>query len=145
MAAAKRAYLPVEREQLAYLHSGGAIASGAVAFCVTDELRSASPASNEEELEFVALQHAARHAIVAGRPVIIAAVDLPDSAVDTCAGSPCVVPADVPADEVVSFHLSDNALTGSAETVLEPGEEIEGQQSVELSWFDITELSQILR
>ncbi|MGB3187303.1 MAG: hypothetical protein WBB15_15725 [Ornithinimicrobium sp.] len=145
MSAAQRAYLPVEREQLGYLHSNGAIAAGALAHFVTDALRSSSPSSDEEGLEFIALQQATRHAIAAGHPVIVAAVDLPYSAVDTSADVPFVVTAPVPASDVVSFHLSDTALDGLAGDRLEPDEELDDKEAVELSWFDITELPQILR
>lgn len=145
MVATKRAYLPVEREQLCYLHSEGAIAAGVLAHCVTDALRSSSPSSDEEELEFIALQQAARQAIAAGRPVIIAAVDLPCSAVDPSAEFAFVVTAPVPAGDVVSFHLSDTALDALSGANLEPGEELDEQKAVELSWFDVTELPQIVR
>ncbi len=145
MAGTKRAYLPLEREQLCYLYSDGAIAAGALAHCVTDALRSSSQSSDEEELEFIALQQAARQAITAGRPAILAAVDLPCSVVDPSAHVPFVVTAPVPAGDVVSFHLSDSALGGLSGARLEPGDELDEQEAVELSWFDITELPQILR
>lgn len=145
MSPATRAYLPLERGQLSDLHSGGTIKAGVVAFWVTDEARSLDQSSDEEELEFLALHQAARHAREQHFPVIIAAVDLPASAVAPGTPSPFVTAGEVPASVVVAFHLSDDAIDGSGVGDPEVLEEPEEQAALELSWFDITELSQILR
>lgn len=159
MSAATRAYLPLERAHTADLHAGGAVRAGAIAFCVTDAMRSSHPGSDEEELEFRALQQAARHAIAQGRPVIIAALDLTDSGLEPAGDLTSVTTVAVTTREVVSLHLSDEALAGSVTSdtqdpagssrsaAIEEVDRISGEElpAVELSWFDITELSHVLR
>ncbi|CAN5368608.1 hypothetical protein BH23ACT6_BH23ACT6_18720 [soil metagenome] len=153
MSPARRVYLSLERSDLHELHARGVVPPGLPVHCVTDSHLSRAntdasddaatddAATDNEKLEFIALQQAARYALGRAIPAIIAAADVPESALTTAPESSFVTSDAVPVAQIVSFHLSDEAL--GAIDVTHPAA-VDDKAALELSWFDVTELPLIL-
>ncbi|MGB5952890.1 MAG: hypothetical protein WBG57_10330, partial [Ornithinimicrobium sp.] len=69
-----------------------------------------NPTADEEELEFSSLQHAAGHALSKGRPAIVAAADVSEAVADHVGEAPFATTVEITTREIVSFHLSDDAV-----------------------------------
>lgn len=132
-----RVYVSLTPAQVRDLGSGSVDASSLPAFAVTPQLREALPAGPnaseaQEEWENRAMQDAAA---AGAAPVCVTALDVPAAAVDP---GPMSLPAQVTLtgrialDQVVSFHVGDAGVQP------QPDEEIE------LSWYDVTELDDVV-
>ena len=128
-----RAYLPLDADELRALDETGTLPERPrTAFAVTDKLRVAQPAEDDEGLEYLATQDAATDA--AARDLrVVAAVDVDSDLVtersDTDIVSAVRVTGAPPRRRIASFH------------VLEPAGERDVDADLELSWYDATELS----
>ncbi|MFC6707825.1 DUF6912 family protein [Flexivirga alba] len=128
-----RTYLPLTADELRTLDETGALPGGArQAFAVTDRLRVALPAEDDEGLEYLATQDAATDA--AARDLrVIAAVDVDDDDVserpEADAASAVRITGAPPRRRIASFH------------VLDPAGKRDVDVDLELSWYDATELS----
>lgn len=152
-----RVYLPVTRTDLATLARERVLPAPRSACAVTRALEQSQKGADEEELEYLALQHAAHEAVPtaadAGERVVVAAADVsPEevTGVDTPAAQlpagriacSVTVTEQVPLARIASFHVGDGIAVvppGAAED--DPTQEVE---DVELSWYDVTELAGLL-
>ncbi len=127
-----RTYLPLTTDELRALDETGALPEEARhGFAVTDRLRAALPAEDDEGLEYLATQDAATDA--AARDLrVIAAVDVDDDDVterpEADVASAVQVTGAPPKRRIASFH------------VLDPAGERDADVDLELSWYDATEL-----
>lgn len=132
-----RTYLPLDADELHALDETGALPDRPRdAFAVTERLRAAAPAEDDEGLEYLATQDAATQAAARDLRVVAAVdvdgdrvTDLPDAQVASAVrieGAP-------PRRHVASFH------------VLDPAGERDVDIDLELSWYDATELSLVRR
>lgn len=127
-----RTYLPLDAEELAALGEVGSLPERTRrAFAVTDRLRAALPAEDDEGLEYLATQDAATDAAARGLRVV-ASVDVDDDEVtdlsDAEVASAVQVSGAPPKRRIASFH------------VLDPAGERDADVDLELSWYDATEL-----
>jgi hypothetical protein len=137
-----RVYLPLQPEHLVALQDGEELEVGLRGFAVTEQIRRALAGDDVEEQEFLALQQAASAARATGAVVLIGAADVPATAL-TQAGNdePALqVAVALEAKDFASFHLDDAAL-GRSETA----PSADADESIDLSWYDVSEMSQILR
>ena len=136
-----RCYVPLQVDQLRQLRDERLLTGPLRATAVTRSVRAAVPSGDTEEWEFVAIQAAARGMLVDGHPVIVAAVDLADSEVDaTRAEGPQVRVGDVPLPRVAALHLGDDVVTGDRLALPTP----DGENEIELSWYDTTEIEHVV-
>jgi len=158
-----RVYLPATLPGLAGLLREAEIGPAPLrAFAVTPALREWYASGDLEELEYVAMMHAARASLRllaaephAPRRRVVLAADIPDEQVDTNAGfdEPTLVEvlAPVPADRVVSGHIDDEvAMADVAKAVAalpaaDSGDEdarfvVDGAEGHELLWYARQEL-----
>ncbi|MGB3830026.1 MAG: hypothetical protein WA962_14755 [Ornithinimicrobium sp.] len=144
MSPATRMYFPLAPAHVAELHARGRLEAGLRAFAVTDAIRAAEPEADEELWEFLALQDAASCARTAGGPVVVAAADIADPSGDTMSSDPTRgVLTTIPLllADVASLHLGDDALGSSGPSAAQHRDD----EHIELSWFDTTELAQVVR
>ncbi len=135
-----RCYVPVSQEQLARLHDDRTLAGPLAAYAVTDAVRSAQPAGDDEEWEYAALQEAAAAQLAEGAPVVVAAADLEADRVRTGATDGARVEVgDVDLPRVAALHLGDDVVSGRRDAVAA------GAGELELSWYDTTELAHVLQ
>ncbi len=135
-----RVYLPLTTDQLTELLTKREVSAAQLqGFAVTPGLLAALPSPEDEEGgEYAALQEAAFHAAVQGVRVIVAADVVPENIEEPSARSPGSSPAQVTVrgglalPRVVSLQVLD------PEGERDPGTEMD------LSWYDVTELSQLL-
>lgn len=131
-----RVYLPLQKADLETLRSTKELPGEALAVhTVTSALITAFPTEDHESLEYTALQDAAIVSAGQGPRILIAAADVdPDlvmegaSEMDTSATirGPLALP------RVISLHLGDEGDDGSDEA------------DIELSWYDVTEIDEVL-
>lgn len=134
-----RCYLPLSPEQLETLRADRRLPGPLRATTVTRSVRAAAPSGDQEEWEYAALQAAAVGLAADGRPVIVAAVDLVTETVDASRPEgPQVRVGDVDLPRVAALHVGDDVVTGDPGALPAPDEEIE------LSWYDTTELGQVI-
>ncbi len=139
-----RMYFPLTPNQVAQLHADRCLDAGLVGFAVDDSIRKDDPDGDAELWEFRALQRAAAHARNADGPIVIAAVDAPSSSDAPTAGQEFSATLNHPLAiaDVACLHLGDDALGVDIlrqSPVSFPGEHID------LSWFDISEMAQVVR
>ncbi|MEO7234521.1 MAG: hypothetical protein ABIW80_04020 [Lapillicoccus sp.] len=137
----RRIYLPLSAEELRRLGAQGDLAPAPfTAYAVTDDLRRDHPASDEEELEYLAFTDAdaaaSGEAGAAGEVRLLAAADVDESAVTELldagrAVSAVRVSTAVPRRHVVSFHVA------------EPAQGADGGLPA-YAWYDATELDVVL-
>ena len=131
-----RIYLPLNAARLRELAAGGVIAGRPLrAHAVTEAVRAAQPAGDEEEREYSALCDAAsssRLLLEAGESRrIVAAADVDSSLVQEVATGEAATPSTVEVSEAVplkriaSFHVDEDG----------------ADEDEELLWYDATELS----
>jgi hypothetical protein len=158
-----RVYLPTTLTALARQLRGGAIGSAPVrGFAVTPALREWYATGDLEELEYVAMAHAARESLrlLAGDPQaprrrVVLAADVPDEFIRHDGGfdEPTLVEvrAPVTVDRVVSGHVDDSvAETDIAQAVAalpaaDEGDDdarfvVDGAEGHELLWYAAQEL-----
>jgi hypothetical protein len=130
-----RVYLPLDAEALRALARTRELDGVPLpAHGVTDALRAAQPAGDEDELEYAALWAAADACTARGARRVVAAADVDPAWLDPApAGgsgdvSALVVTEPVPLQRIASFHVDE---TG-------------GSEDDELSWYDATELPVLL-
>jgi len=159
-----RVYLPTTLTDLACLLRAGVIGPAPVrAFAVTPALREWYATGDLEELEYVAMAHAARESVrlLAGEPKaprrrVVLAADVPDELIEHDGGfdEPTLVEirAPVAMDQVVSGHVDDLvAETDIADAVAalpaaDTGDDdarfvVDGAEGHELLWYAAQELS----
>ena len=134
----RRVYLPLTAGQLRELQDTRRIADdGLVGFAVTRLLIESLPASEDDEgHEYAALQEAALESASCGGRVVVAA-DVDDEQVRSTSGdegSPGRLLVDEGLDlrRIVSLQ------------VLDPAGERDPDSDLDLSWYDVTELSHLL-
>lgn len=134
-----RCYVPVGQEQLTRLHDDRTLAGPLTAYAVTAAVRLAHPAGDDEEWEYAALQEAAAALVAGGAPVVVAAADLESERVTEGrdAGAQVTV-GDVDLPRVAALHLGDDVVSGRRDALGGTAGELE------LSWYDTTELDQVL-
>jgi hypothetical protein len=158
-----RVYLPTTLTALACLLQAGAIGPAPVpGFAVTPALREWYATGDLEELEYVAMAHAARASLrlLAGDPQaprrrVVLAADVPDEQIEHDGGfdEPTLVEVRAPVaiDQVVSGHIDDMlAVEDIAEAVAalpaaDKGDDdaqfaVDGAEGHELLWFASQEL-----
>ncbi|HKJ12587.1 MAG TPA: hypothetical protein VJ976_09420 [Ornithinimicrobium sp.] len=139
-----RVYLPLQPEHLAALQDGEELEAGLRGFTVTDQIRRVSVDDDVEEQEYMALQQAAFAARAAGQPVVIAAADVPASALAHIGrgveGPVVELGVALQARRVASFHLDDVALQGQ-----DADSTAASDEAIDLSWYDVSEVAQVLR
>lgn len=132
-----RIYLPVSQADLESLPAVKSLSvQGKQVFTVTPELRDAWPSIvDPEEREFVALQAAAAAAAQSGRHVV-AAADVDPELLEPVPGQESTgavtMTQDVPLSRIPSLH------------VLDPVAQHADDSDLELSWYDITELDDVV-
>ncbi len=126
-----RAYLPLVLSELTGVIAGGRLPQR-TGYAVTTALRSWDPAADEEDLEFEAMCQAldAARELGAGRRVV-ASADVRDSP-GTSQDARLDDVLDVELRDVVSFHVEE------AEGAVGAGYD-------DLLWYDVTELSELVR
>lgn len=149
-----RVYLPVTGADLAALARERVLPAPRAACAVTRALEQSQRGAEEEELEYLALQHAAQQAVPdaadAGEQVVVAAADVaPEevNGIDTPAGQlpagrvacSVTVTGQVPLARIASFHVGDDVAV--APPASSGGEEPQEVEEIELSWYDVTELA----
>jgi len=144
-----RMYFPMTPAQVGQLHAEGHIDEGLIGFAVDDAMRDVEPDGDAELWEFLTLQRAAAHALKAGGPVVVAVADV---VVSSQSSSP---EEDVKAtrhprlaiSDVACFHLGDDALgvNTRGEAALGQSPEPASDEHIDLSWFDISEMTQVVR
>ena len=158
-----RVYLPTTLTALACLLQAGAIGPAPVpGFAVTPALREWYATGDLEELEYVAMAHAARASLrlLAGDPQaprcrVVLAADVPDEQIEHDGGfdEPTLVEVRAPVaiDQVVSGHIDDMlAVEDIAEAVAalpaaDKGDDdaqfaVDGAEGHELLWYASQEL-----
>lgn len=137
MSSVHRVYLPLGAGQLRVLHDDRRLAEDPVTgFAVTPRLRDAlPPGGDEEEREYEALQQAASAAAANGQRIVVAA-DIDDAQVQPAAGP--AHPATVLVREGVDLRRVVSV------QVLDPAAEREAQSALDLSWYDVSELGDLL-
>lgn len=144
MSPVTRMYFPLAPDQVAAMLAQDRLESGLMAFAVDDAIRASAPEAEEDFWEFQALQRAAAHARDRGGPTVVAAADV-DDAVETSvhryAPGALSVNAELRRVDLASFHLGDDALSGHSPPVEQP----QHDEQIDLSWFDTTELAQVVR
>ena len=134
-----RCYLPLSPQQLETLRRDRRLPGPLRACTVTRSIRAALPSGDQEEWEYAALQAAALGLAADGAPVIVAAVDLVQDSVDASRPEgPQVRIGDVDLPRVAALHVGDDVITADPGALPGPDEEIE------LSWYDTTELGQVI-
>lgn len=138
MSATIRLYLVLTSEQVQQLNADKELpAAGVPAFAVTQRLIASLPGTQDEEAqEYAAVQQAAAAADETGRHVIAAAdvrsVALRETGDPDAPQAFVEVDADIPMRRVVSLHLLDPE-----------AERVDGED-FELSWYDITEIEDVI-
>ena len=162
-----RVYLPATLPGLAGLLREAEIGPAPLrAFAVTPALREWYASGDLEELEYVAMTHAARASLrllvaepQAPRRRVVLAADIPDEQVGTTAAGfdePTLVEvlAPVPLDRVVSGHIDDEAAAAdvakavAALPAADSGDDdarfvVDGAEGHELLWYASQELSHL--
>ncbi len=139
----RRVYLPVSTSAMTAMERDRELGGDpAVGFAVTEALTASLPSAEDEEgQEYASLQEAAAYAADHGLRVI-AAADLDIHQIEQTAtldaGAPDVLARvevldGVPRRRIVSLH------------VLDPVDERDPAGDFELSWYDVTELAEVLR
>lgn len=137
-----RLYLPLSAADAKELATQGRLLAGRPVFLVDDRLRAADPSGDEESWEYSALQEAARAAAQRG-PVLVAAADVASTAV-TMPGEheeqegpqgSWILTTPVTMPRIAAFHVGEDVLSGAEPLPGEP---------VELSWYDTTELAEVV-
>ncbi len=144
-----RMYFPLTPAQVAQLSDEGRIDAGLVGFAVDDSIRAGDPDGDAELWEFLSLQRAAAHAHSAGGPVVVAAADVSSSTVIPSPGQELGAALNGPLAiaGVVCIHLGDDALAlgaGGIEALSQRPDPVSGEH-IDLSWFDISEMAQVVR
>lgn len=144
-----RVYIPLTPDLVARLQTYGQLDSGLVGFVVDDEIRTLEPQADQDLWEFLALQRAAVHASNGEGPIAIAAADIPVPLLETnvAPASSATLNEGLAVADVVCFHLGDDALGLAAPTIQTAGPDAESVAGypIELSWFDISEVAQVVR
>lgn len=137
-----RVYLPLSTADLQALEAGDALAAGRTAYAVTDHVRSSQPSvADEEELEAYVAGLAAVAGAAAGWGAVVAAADVAEADVDREATDDLGGPAgvmlrqQVGQSDVVAFYVGDDVL----------GEMADDAAEITLSWYDVSELDEVLR
>lgn len=136
-----RIYVPVTSADLQELRDRRELRAG-VGFTVTDAVRTSDPNGEDESWEHAAMQDAAAATVAAGAPVVVIAADVPAEAVTAGqAGSRVEITSAIPLPRIASVHVGDDVLSGTplSASPADAGSEIE------LSWYDTTELDQVVR
>ncbi|KNX37715.1 DUF6912 family protein [Luteipulveratus halotolerans] len=128
-----RVYLPVTADDLAALDERRELPGPTrEAYAVTAAVLRAQPHEDPEVLEYGALQDAALASGAGGVRIVVAAADLeqpvvrePDEGIETAV----VVDGAVALPRIVSLHVGD------------VGADTSGEEDVELSWYDVTEIA----
>lgn len=141
MTANLRVYLPLRIDQVRELADSGRLAGPVDGFAVGED-----SGTEIEDSEHAALQRAARVALDSDQPVLVAAADVATAdlrAGDAASQEPreprvvaTTVTGDVERSRVAALLVGDDVL--GAEPVLDDG------HPVELSWYDTTELDQLM-
>ncbi len=144
-----RMYFPLTPAQVVRLHTEKCLDAGLVGFAVDDSIRNDDPDGDAELWEFHALQRAAAHARNAAGPIVIAAVDVDSSSGVPTAGQEFSATLNHPLTiaDVACLHLGDDAVGVDAVGVDAPRQSpvsIPGEH-IDLSWFDISEMAQVVR
>ncbi len=133
-----RVYVPMDGPHLRHLATTSVLPmDDQVAYAVTDTFRSTMPSSEDQEgLEYAVLQDAATAAAARGWRVV-AAADVDDASASDADGTDepalTVVRGEIPRRHFASLH------------VLDPAGERDPDSDLELSWYDITELDEVVR
>lgn len=144
MSPATRMYFPLAPDQVAAMLDHGHLEPGLVAFAVDDVIRASAPENDEEFWEFLALQRAAAYARSAGWSTVVAAADIDASVIvrtDPETSGAVSINAPLLRADLASFHVGDDALSGDAAPTFEHDDD----EQIDLSWFDTTELAQVVR
>jgi hypothetical protein len=131
-----RLYIPLNAAGLRSLSTLGSLAGVPFrAHAVTESLRASAPTANQDELEYAALNDAARTSgslLTAGESRrIVAAADVSSdhvgsaAPVDSTVGSAVSISGSVALKRIASFHVG-------------------GDASTDLLWYDVTELPVVL-
>lgn len=137
MASVRRVYIPISAAQVRELNDDRRLpANSLTGFAVTAQLRAALPSGgDEEEHEYMALQQAASLAAQNAQRVV-AAADVDEDHVQSAEGEghPALVLVSEGVDlrRVVSLHL------------LDPTDERDAQSDLDLSWYDVSELGDLV-
>ncbi len=158
-----RVYLPATLPMLAGLLRDGEIGPAPLrAFAVTPALRESYASGDQEELEYVAMTHAARGSLrmlmddpQAPRRRVVLAAEMPDDQVDHKGGfdepTLVLISAAVPLRRVASGHVddllavADIAAAADALRAAEAGDDdagfvVDGAEGHELLWYATQEL-----
>ena len=166
MAHTVRVYLPATLPALSTLRELGELVPDGEAHAVTPALREWYAEGDEEELEYVAFTRAAqaalrllRRAPAAPRRRVVVSADLPVGQVagtDQELGSSAVrLEMAVPLAAVAAIHVDDSEAEPDIEAATQVVEEalagdpdaqftVDGAEDHELSWYDVTELDDLL-
>jgi len=161
-----RVYFPATVPLLRTVHAAGGLGPGPhPAHAVTGTLREWYVEGDLEELEFVALTHAARSSLrllaadpQAPRLRVVLAADLPSPRTVPVAGGPrslVRVEGDVPLQWVASIHVdeaqAEKTVRVAAGVLAEAdaGDDdaaflVDGAQACDLLWYDVSELGNLL-
>lgn len=128
-----RVYLPLTAADLEALDDGQALPGDRRdAYAVTTTVQRAQPHEDPEVLEYGALQDAALASGTGGGRIVVAAADVEQPTVherDEGIESAVTIDGPVALARVASLHLGDD------------GQDVSGEEDVELSWYDVTEVS----
>lgn len=132
-----RCYLPLSLEQLQQLHRERQLSGPLAATTVTDEVRSQLPEADEEEAEHEVAQVAAERLVADGMPVVLVAADIEGGEVSPGEG-PWAEVSGVTLPRVAALYLGEDVVAADRGPRPDPDEELQ------LSWFDTTELEQVI-
>lgn len=137
-----RVYIPVTPADLTALRDARSLpvpTGSRAAYAVTDAVRASDPGGETEGWEYAALQDAAAAAVAVGGPVVVVAADVDMADVDAgSTGSQVALSREVPLPRIASLHVGDDVLSAS------PVDPVHPESGVELSWYDTTELEQVI-
>lgn len=131
-----RIYLPLTPAQVIHLHRHRRLSAPLKGVAVTEAVRRAEPGGDEESWEYAAMQQAAAAAAAQGAVIVAAADVAPALLKEEGADGAVLLSAGVELRRVASFHLGDDVVSGASPAV--------GTEPVELSWYDTTELEQLV-
>lgn len=141
-----RCYLPLSPADLQHLHGTRRVPDPAVAFTARGAIvvsEDGEDGEDEEAGEYAALQAAARYALTRGGPVIVAAADVEQAAVErpsdvgATSGAPVRVTREVTLPRIASLHVGDDVLGL-------PLTDVTDDEDIELSWYDTTEVAHLV-
>jgi hypothetical protein len=154
-----RAFIPATVPMLASWHAAGSV-SASTAFAVTPALRERYASGDTEELEYVALTHAARASLELlaeggeSPPCrVVVAADVPDAVPDATAGHsvvkvggaiPVTAVASVPADHADARAVIAAAVDALGVEGTEAQYAVEDAEATELLWFATQEIPSLI-